>query len=269
MILPPPGPAFTWTRTPAGYALVCRPLGRVARHLFTTRAWLLGSAEGENTETAWRDVADAIETPPDQLLRVHQVHGADIVVHRAAQPSASGAPADIIATDDASTALAIQTADCVPLLIADLRTGAVAAAHAGWRGTALGVAGAAVKTLVHEFGSRPSDLIAAVGPSIGPCCYQVGTDVRDRFAWEGFTDEELSCWFTAQADRLVLDLWIATRDQLAAAGLPRDQIFVSEMCTASHRDAFCSYRRDGVRAGRMAAAIRKLELRSENCEGQF
>ena len=57
--------------------------------------------------------------------------------------------------------------------------------------------------------------------------------------------------------------------QLAAAGLPRDQIFVSEMCTASHRDAFCSYRRDGVQAGRMAAAIRKLELRSENFEGQF
>lgn len=258
MILPRPGPAFEWTRTPAGYALVCRPLERLARHLFTTRAWLLGSPEGKNTEAAWRDVAGAIETPPDQLLRVHQVHGADIVVHRAAQPFASGAPADIIASDDPTTALAIQAADCVPLLIADLRTGAVAAAHAGWRGTALGVAGAAVKTLAQEFGSRPSDLIAAVGPSIGPCCYQVGADVRDRFTGAGFTEAELSCWFTAQADGLVLNLWTATLDQLASAGLPRAQVFVSEMCTASHRDAFCSYRRDGVQAGRMAAAIRKL-----------
>lgn len=262
MILPPPGPRFEWIREPAGWALVCRPLERVARHLFTTGRWLLGSSEGKSADAAWREVADAIEIPPDRLLRVHQVHGAGIVVHRAAQPGAAGAPADILAGDDAAAALAIQTADCVPILIGDSRSGAVSAAHAGWRGTALRVAAAAVNVLVTEFGSRPSDLIAAVGPSIGPCCYQVGEDVRDRFGAEGFTDEERSRWFSTGQDRLVLDLWTATRDQLASAGVPRGQIFISELCTASHREAFCSYRRDGSMSGRQAAVIRKVELRS-------
>ena len=94
--------------------------------------------------------------------------------------------ADIIAGDDASMALAIVTADCVPILIGDRRTGAVAAAHAGWRGTALRVAAAVVNAMKTSFGSRPADLVAAIGPSIGPCCYEVGGDVRERFEREGF-----------------------------------------------------------------------------------
>jgi copper oxidase (laccase) domain-containing protein len=125
-----------------------------------------------------------------------------------------------------------------------------------------------------ELGSRPSDLIAAVGPSIGPCCYRVGVDVRDRFVREGFLEEALARWFSTgpahlpanpsmvrSADQptpgaLFLNLWNATRDQLEAAGVPRDQIFVAALCTASHPAAFCSYRRDGKNAGRLAAVIR-------------
>ena len=197
-----------------------------------------------------------------------------------ALPHVSNAAADIIAGDDASVALAIQTADCVPLLIGDLRTGAVAAAHAGWRGTSLGVAAAAVNAMTTELGSRRSDLIAAVGPSIGPCCYQVGVDVRECFAHEGFLDAQLARWFSTHAlhlpanppmarstarrppGALFLDLWSATRDQLEAAGVPRDQIFLAELCTASHGEVFCSYRRDGKDAGRLAAVIRMRAPRS-------
>ena len=158
-----------------------------------------GSSGRRSRPDAWREIAEAVGTDPGRLLRVRQVHGADVLVHRAGRPPASDAAADIIVGDDASMALAIQTADCVPLLIGDRRTGAVAAAHAGWRGTALRVAAAAVNAMTTEFGSRPSDLVAAVGPSIGPCCYQVGVDVRERFAHEGFHDAELARWFSTDA----------------------------------------------------------------------
>jgi len=261
----------------AHWGLVCRPLEPLACHLFTTRSWLLGLALAAD---AWREVAAAIGTEPDRLLRVRQVHGADVLVHRAGRPPVFDAAAQIIAGDDGSTALAIQTADCVPLLIGDRRTGAVAAAHAGWRGTALRVAAAAVSAMKTELGSRPSDLVAAVGPSIGPCCYRVGGDVRERFAHAGFLDAELARWFSPGARRLpanppmvrsadrgtpaalFLNLWTATRDQLEAAGVPPDQIFLAELCTASHGEAFCSYRRDGKDAGRLAAVIRKRDSRS-------
>ena len=260
MTLPQPSDAFDWIQTASGPALVCRPLERIARHFFTARPWLLGSAAGMHTEAAWREVAEAIDTPSDHLLRVRQVHGADVAIHRAAQPlplqPVAACHADIIAGNDSAVAFAIQTADCVPLLIGDARRGVVAAAHAGWRGTALRVARTAVATLEREFGSRPSDLVAAVGPAIGPCCYQVGVDVRDRFVGAGFTGGEIAHWFTDQRGRLVLDLWTATRDQLVETGVPPEQVYLSGLCTATHSDACCSYRRDGAGAGRMAAVIR-------------
>ena len=279
IILPQPDAAFAWVRSPAGWGLVCRPLEPFARHVFTSRSWLLGLALEAD---GWQEVAEAVGTDPARLLRVRQVHGADVLVHLPGRPPAPVAPADIIVGGDAAMAFAIQTADCVPLLIADRRTGAVAAAHAGWRGTALRVAAAAVNAMTNGLGSRPPDLLAAVGPSIGPCCYQVGAEVRERFAHAGLHADELARWFATAPSHLpanppmvglsgrltpggpFLDLWTATRDQLAAAGVPRGQIFAAQLCTASHGDLFCSYRRDGKAAGRLAAVIRSLksEVRS-------
>jgi len=270
MILPRPGNDFEWVDTQGGAALVCRPLERVARHIVTTRSWSLGSPSTGSGD-AWGEIAKAVDV--NRVLRVHQIHGAEVLVHRATRPAAAPADADIIVSDDGETAIAIQSADCVPLLLADSRTGAVAAAHAGWRGTARRVAAVAVHAMTTAFGSRPADLVAAVGPSIGACCYQVGNEVRDRFVAEGFPEAEVSRWFFPSArpssgnpsmpglppmpgrDRWYLDLWSATRDQLEKSGVRPDQIFVAGLCTASH-EAFCSYRRDGARAGRLASAIR-------------
>jgi YfiH family protein len=213
-----------------------------------------------------------------QLVRVHQVHGVTVVTHRIGEPSSRGIDADIVISNDPSVAVAVQTADCVPLLMADARTGAVAAAHAGWRGIAHGVPGITVNALARAFESQPADLVAVIGPAIGPCCYQVGEDVRGVFAAAGFLDEDLRRWFrtepitsaanptlpgvSAAADRWFLDLWRATRDQLLAAGVSPERIFSAELCTASHRQAFCSYRRDGAGAGRLAAAVRARFTRS-------
>ena len=276
MILPQPGDAFEWMEAP-GSALVCRPLERFARHFFTTRAWPLGSATAGSNLASWNGVARAMDVEPAHLLRVHQVHGASVVVQRTSESVVGGADADIVLSNDPAVALAVQTADCVPLLIADRRTSAIAAAHAGWRGTALGVAQATVRSIAREFGGRPSDLIVAIGPSIGPCCYEVGADVRARFDAAGFSEAEVARWFlsepqpsaanpllgglsnTSRPGHWFFDLWTATSDQLIAAGVPHHQIFGSELCTASHPDAFCFHRRDGSRAGRMVAVIRKAE----------
>jgi len=274
-IIPPlPGDGFTWVPSHSGWVLVCDALGTIGRHIFTTRHWRLGKT---STADAWREVAEAVGADPARLCRARQVHGAGVIVSRTLAPPDSNTPADILVGSMPAMALAVQTADCVPLLLGDARTGAVAAAHAGWRGTALGVAGEAVRAMETELGSRPEDLIAAVGPSIGPCCYEVGEDVRHQFSREGFTDDQLTQWFAteasdlsanppmpptaahASANRLYLDLWHATRDQLEDAGVRPDQIFVSSLCTASHPETFCSYRRDGQDAGRLAAAIKRRD----------
>ena len=133
MILPPPNNDFEWVDPQGGPALVCRPLERVAHHVFTTKSWSLGSPSRTSADP-WGEIATAVDAK--RVLRVHQIHGAEVVVHRVTRPAAPPADADIIVSDDGGTAIAIQSADCVPLLLADVRTGVVAAAHAGWRGTA-------------------------------------------------------------------------------------------------------------------------------------
>jgi hypothetical protein len=170
------------------------------------------------------------------------------------------APADILASDDRDAALAIQTADCVPILLADTRSGAVAAAHAGWRGLAARVPATAVGALATSFGSRAADLVAAIGPSISAERYEVGRDVRERFDAAGFERDRLAAWFptVTRDDHWLFDGWQSARDQLEAAGVPAAAIHVAQLCTATYPDLFCSYRRDGTQAGRMAAVVRRL-----------
>ena len=254
-----------------GPALVCRALEPFAPHLMTTRPWTLGLGTPEEDRCAWEEIANAMGAP---LVRVRQVHGADILVRRAGHSAHGALPAaDIIVSNDPDVAAAIQTADCVPLLLADRRTGAVAAAHAGWRGLAARVPQTAVGALEREFGSRAADLLAAAGPSIGACCYEVGADVRLRFTEAGFPQAMLDRWFlerpqpthgnpsmsglgrTPRRDHWFFDSARSTRDQLESAGVPPDQVFVVDLCTASHPGVLCSYRRDGAGAGRLAGVI--------------
>ena len=274
---PSPAEGFEWRQTPAGLALVCRALDLYAPHVFTTRGWTLGSAPDGDRRAGWDEVARVLGLDVAHLARAHQVHGASVVVHRADEPqrSAELQQADVIVSDNPALALAIQAADCVPLLIADRRTGVVAAAHAGWRGMAARVPEVAVQALAREFGSRPADLVAVAGPSIGACCYEVGADVRDAFRRGGFADAFIARWFftapqptarnpsmpglpdTPRPHHWFFDGWAATQDQLEEAGIPRHQIHIAGLCTASHSQLLCSYRRDGSSAGRLAAAIRR------------
>jgi YfiH family protein len=257
---PQPSGGFEWVQVSGGLALVCSALRPFADHLFTTREWALGSRAAAADED-WAPVAAAMRVDPQHLVRMHQVHGASVVVRRAgdtAGPSAGRPDADIVVSNDPSLALAIQTADCVPLLIADRVTGAVAAAHAGWRGLAAGVPGVTIAALTREFGSAPADLVAAVGPSICAQRYEVGDEVRARFATAGFSGAQLARWFLpgTRAGHWQFDGWRSAQDQLEAAGLTRSDIHVAGLCTATEADLLCSYRRDGKGAGRIAAAVR-------------
>ncbi len=253
MRLPKPSGDFEWVQETWGPALRCMPLA-FAPHCFTTRALRLEGTRDED-HLSWIALARSLGVEGDRLVRMRQVHSATVfALADGAQPPRAydeWPEADIAVTSDTSAALSVRAADCVPILIADNRTGAVAAVHAGWKGTAAGAAIAAVRALETEYGTKCADLIAAVGPSIGPCCYEVGDELAAHFAThEGFTH-----WFSSGA-KPRLDLWRATHDQLQTAGVPVAHIHVCRLCTSDHPAEFHSYRRDGARAGRLVAAIR-------------
>lgn len=233
--------------------LRCRPLLEWADHFFTAGELTLRDDEAE-----WGAVAKEIGVAPDRLLRVRQVHGAVVALARRNGGAAWAAPeADVLAGDDPSSALVVRVADCAPVLVADRTCRVVAAAHAGWRGTVRRAAAAAVEALERHFGARPQDLVAAVGPCLGPCCGEVGEEVPQAFGEAGHDRASLERWFApGPAGRPHLDLWQANVDQLAAAGVPRGQIHVARLCTRTHAEILHSHRARGAQAGRMAGVIR-------------
>jgi YfiH family protein len=141
--------------------------------------------------------------------------------------------------------------------MADLAGRAVAAVHAGWRGTAAGIVDAAARALTERFGVEPRDLLVAIGPCIHQCCYEVGPELREEFAAHGHDTAQVHRWFSkGRGDRWQLDVTGSNRDQLEFLGVPPDQIIDSGLCTACHPEVFHSYRRSGSRAGRMLGVIR-------------
>jgi polyphenol oxidase len=198
------------------------------------------AASGESREEARRRVEQALQGA-GRLLLLKQVHGRTVV-----QAPWEGRPeADAALAPEPGLVLGIETADCLPVLVVDPQRRAVAAAHAGWRGTVAQVAREAVRALVAG-GSRKGDLRAALGPGIGPCCYEVGDDVRQAFGPEG-----AAFFRPGPRGRDHLDVRAANRAQLLAEGLRPQQVAAVEECTFCHPDLYHSYRRDGKDAGRM------------------
>jgi hypothetical protein len=239
--------------------LRAEPLEAWAQHVFTSKQLQLHP--GEDQTRAWQHVAESVGAMPGQLLRIKQVHGRTVRVVRAGDFSAdvvaARPEADAIVSNAPRAVLVVQVADCVPMLIAAPRVHAAAAVHAGWRGTVAGIGAATVEAFAREFGAEPRDLIVAMGPSIGACCYEVGPELVDAFRAGGASDADLGRWFSRPSSRsLRLDLWQANYDQLVTAGVPAAQVYQSRLCTQTHADVFESYRAAGPRAGRMAAAIR-------------
>jgi len=210
-------------------------------HLFSTRHF--------PGVRPWRDPRGPFDTsalvsvdrgglPADGFAFARQVHGADMAV---ATRAGWQGHADALMTERPGLPLAIFTADCVPIVVYDLANRRLAMVHAGWRGTVEAVARVAVHALV-EAGGRPETFLAALGPSIGPCCYEVDAPVIARLD-TAFPDAGRA-WVTATSPgKWMLDLWKANEDQLEGAGLDRAQIDNPRLCTACRADLFFSYRR--------------------------
>ena len=209
------------------------------------------------------------------LVNLRQIHSD--VIYRVDDPAKKLAPGDGMITRTSRVLLAIRTADCLPILIADPEQRAVGAFHAGWRGTLARIAEKGVGAMRREFGSEPASLIAAIGPGIHTCCYAVGTEVREQFesqfdyAAEVFREvhdadavrTKYPLMFMNQrapghgdtGPELHLDLVEANRRQLLAAGLREENIQASDLCTACRTDLLFSHRAEHGKTGRMFGAI--------------
>jgi YfiH family protein len=215
-----------------------------------------------------------------RVVTLRQIHS-DIVYVIGAAETPQGEQAlqgDALITREPGVLLSVQTADCIPILLADTKQRAIAAIHSGWRGTARRIAEKTLGRMQMEFGTRPQDVIAALGPGIGGCCYEVGHEVVKEFtakfsnASEWFTgpfdalengdnDPNWLPWLTMRppghappAPRAHLDLIVANRSILTGAGIAAKNISSSGFCTACRRDLFFSYRRERT-TGRLMAAI--------------
>lgn len=173
------------------------------------------------------------------MTSLKQIHSSLVFV--ADRPSGCVGEGDGLITNAPGVSVSIRTADCYPILLADPAQHAVAAVHAGWRGTAGGIIPAAIAAMRSQFGTAPGDMYAAIGPGVGPCCYQVGIEVARQFG----------------LDRAgPIDLAAENRRQLVEAGVSQSQIDIVGRCTSCDPENFHSYRRDHRHAGRMISYIR-------------
>jgi hypothetical protein len=253
MTLPRPHATFHWTSEAWGDGLRSHTLEGHAQHLFTSRQLALPGDE------AWRAALASVGSTPDRLMRVKQVHGNVVRLlerGRVSKDAHTQRPdGDAIVSNAPGLALAVMVADCVTILLFDPSTASAAAIHAGWRGTCARVAPAAIAAMQREFGTNPADLIAAIGPSVGPDDYQVGESLMASFLDAGHPQAAVDAWFVRRSGQLFLDLWAANRQQLIDAGVGADHISLCGLSTVAHPGVFDSYRVDGERAGRMAALI--------------
>ena len=204
----------------------------------------------EQVRMNWQRLASAFEIPCEQFFVVNQVHGEQFLIIEDAVSchSLERRQYDAIVTDQPGVAIGIKTADCAPVLLFDRERQVIAAVHAGWRGTSLGIAGKAVRVMGQRFSSRPEDISAAIGPSIGPCCYEVDEPVFEAMSLREETDRVLRPG--PRLRRWMFDLSLASRLQLEREGVPPGRISTAGLCTSCRKELFFSHRRDGEKTGR-------------------
>ena len=160
---------------------------------------------------------------------------------------------DALVTDVPGITLMTRYADCVPLIFYDPKTHTVAISHAGWKGTLLHIAQKTVEVLVKDYHCQPQHILAAIGPSIGPCCYQINSTMADQAVKELYKAQEY--FVKSTNDDLYFDLWQANKKQLQSAGIKDEHLYSAELCTSCNFDLFYSYRKGKKVTGRFGALI--------------
>jgi YfiH family protein len=216
----------------------------------------------------------ALGAGKSHLFPIQQFHSDVIYVLPALSENLLPPRADASVTNQSGAVLAVQTADCVPILLVDVKKKVIAAIHAGWRGTLARIAQKAIGRMQMEFSCKPENILAAIGPAIGGCCYEVGTEVAAAFETK-FADAETYFdelrtgdepnpvqWLNQMPPghqppppNVFLDLRKANRAQLLETGLSAKNIFVSKLCTSCDVSELFSYRKEGAASGRLMAAI--------------
>ncbi len=207
----------------------------------------LGDADSHITRNMHRLITSVAQLAiPHQAIQTHETG----LLWCKGQGKVHPQPADILITDQPDTAVCVRVADCLPVLLADPEAGIAAAVHAGWRGTAAGIVNHAIGTML-EHGAQPGNLLASLGPCIGPCCFAIGSDTADALARSAAG----AAAFIDHTSGLHADLAAINRLQLLGAGLDEHHIEFNRACTACEHERFFSFRRDGQRAGRQLAVV--------------
>lgn len=240
-------------------------------HGFTTRkggvsagdfaSMNLGVRRGDDRECVLKNYAilgEAVGFDPEKLVGAVQVHRDDVLVVTEADWGKglyqhTDYEADGLVSNVPGTALMVYSADCGTLLFSDEKHGAVGACHAGWRGTALGIAKKTVETMEKAFGTRPSDLTVALGPCIGGCCFETDGDVPE--AMVAALGDVANVAIVQKGEKYYVDLKTINRLWLLRAGVLPERIDTSPLCTACDKETFWSHRRHGDRRGSLAAVI--------------
>lgn len=209
------------------------------------------------------------------LVTAKQIHSA--VIHHVTEVPKDPLTGDGLITNLGGVVISVRTADCIPVLLADKKQKAVGAFHAGWRGTLARIVEKGVGEMVVKFGSKPRDIVGAIGPGVHKCCYEVAEDFRDKFAAQFAYSQELfdevfdsnalhvkypllflnqrAPGHGAPAMKPHLDLIEANRRQLLDAGVLEKNIWISDLCTSCRTDLLFSHRAEHGQTGRMIAAI--------------
>ncbi|GET20820.1 peptidoglycan editing factor PgeF [Prolixibacter denitrificans] len=210
-------------------------------------------------------LANALDLQPEQLVFAVQTHSADVVRINADVLSWSDEirreqlnETDALITNESNICIAVKTADCIPVLLYDPQRKAAAAIHAGWRGTVGRIVAKTIEAMQLEYGTQPEDLIAGIGPGIGPRVYQIGPEVVQIVHKQLGENHGFIQYLVSKNEHQKtphLNLWKANRIQLRESGIRAENIEVAELCTFSHPEDFYSARRDGAATGRLATGI--------------
>ena len=214
---------------------------------------------GDDVEKVLRNrraFAEAVGVDANRFTTCQQVHGSkvmqvteELVGSGALDFANTIADTDALITNLPDVPLMLFYADCVPVLLADLETGAIGLAHAGWRGTVANIGAKTLAAMGEAFGTKPENVLAAIGPSIGACCYEVDDFVRDQAS--GYEE-----FFAPKGGgKYQLDLWGMNAKQLQEAGVPAENIATAGVCTNDNVELFCSYRAEQGKTGRMGVCL--------------